>query len=264
MNTTVPMDAAVAMDATETLEQLTEIGNDVVAHLGTGHREAVYQVAIATALAGRFIPYSTEVCCPFMYRRKCVGYGKADIVVHNIIVELKVSTGASNTTTNANMADARTQVSHYVDALSVLEKQQYIGVVMRVDKHTQTMQTQAIDTDGDVIFDSFEDGTPEKDIQDEHTKGVDLMCLFNKRYKLVSCMGARDVTKGRKGIPLHRLTEYLSTQLTTHSDEDKITAIAEFLKTHFTCKTVSKHSLPGTSKRQVVCYPVNGARVVLV
>lgn len=58
--------------------------------LGFGHKEEVYQKALASELDSLSIPYENEVYLPVLYKNERVGSYRADFVVDKkIILELK-------------------------------------------------------------------------------------------------------------------------------------------------------------------------------
>ena len=66
----------------------------VLADLGLGHSEAVYQRAMVGRLARAGVPALTEVPVPFFCDGLCVGHGRVDILLDTHVVELKVTHAA--------------------------------------------------------------------------------------------------------------------------------------------------------------------------
>jgi GxxExxY protein len=72
------------------LEQnLINIAREIYSTLGRGFTENVYHKAFETELRLKGIPYETEKIIPFIYKGYQVGFGRADIVLENIVLEFK-------------------------------------------------------------------------------------------------------------------------------------------------------------------------------
>ena len=59
--------------------------------LGPGHRERIYHNALITALNRRAIPHRSEVACPIWFMGECIGMGRADLVIEDLIVDIKAN-----------------------------------------------------------------------------------------------------------------------------------------------------------------------------
>jgi GxxExxY protein len=57
--------------------------------LGPYHSECTYKTALLCEFSRMNIRCQSEVVCPYMFDGKCVGFGKADIVTENTVLELK-------------------------------------------------------------------------------------------------------------------------------------------------------------------------------
>ena len=76
------------------MDEIKKIANDVYTKLGSGHTESVYHRAVEVEFRNRGVDYASEVVTPIMYKNNYVGYGRADIVLCNLIViELKANVG---------------------------------------------------------------------------------------------------------------------------------------------------------------------------
>ena len=107
---------------------LKELSENVLETLGKGQREAVYQRALSTALNRRGVFHRTQVDCPIMYMGECVGVGHADLVVDNLVVELKVLQRVP--------AGASDQLQKYVESLQRTEGRPFRGVVLNFNSLT--------------------------------------------------------------------------------------------------------------------------------
>jgi GxxExxY protein len=96
--------------------------------LGKGHRESVYRRALSTALNNKHICHRTHVDCPIIFMGECVGVGQADLVVEDLVIELKVlqkvPTGASD------------QLCKYIDSLERTEASPFRGVVINFNSQS--------------------------------------------------------------------------------------------------------------------------------
>jgi GxxExxY protein len=94
--------------------------------LGVGHTEKVYHNALLIELQHNKIPYRSEVMCPYFYRGKCAGYGSADVVVFDTILELKSS--------SVEPLIHAPQLKKYVFSLRMHEKTQYNGMLINFNQ----------------------------------------------------------------------------------------------------------------------------------
>ena len=240
---------SMVTDIMASLAPLHDAAAMVMREMGPGHSEAVYHSALLVELNARHIPYRSEVCCPFMFQSTCVGYGKADVVVNNVIVEIKVTAGVT--------AEAKLQVLKYVQSLGDLEGREFVGAVLVMDRVSGRALLQAFDADGDEVYQgrpipAEETSTPEQVLDDA------LMRAFRTKYKFV----ARPATC--RGVRMHRLVEHLrrTAGLTVSDETDR--CILRFLRDHFEMRTESHCARRTGSRRITMCYPLDGSGVILV
>lgn len=96
--------------------------NRVMTDLGTGHREAIYARALYVALNNARIAHRSEVDIPIMYMGQCVGHGRADLIIDNVIVEIKAM--------HRPPKEAMGQLNKYVTNLSQVEKRRFQGILL--------------------------------------------------------------------------------------------------------------------------------------
>lgn len=232
----------------ETLQTIQDVAQTVCEFMGKGHSESVYQNAMIAEFCNRGMPCRSEVCCPFMYRNACVGYGKADIIVGNVIIELK--------NLSRPMAEIRTQLQRYTEALSELEKNTFYGAVVVLDKASGSVKMQAIDRSGTIILDSGN----KVEIDCAKTDMAVLQGVFHRKYKF-----AKKGT-GKQAIPYERLLRYLeqnTPNMQERNEKAKRNArrqIHKFISLMFHKRLVSSHK----SKRSVMCYDKNGASIIML
>lgn len=65
------------------------LAKDIFTKLGPGHSEAVYGKALAVGLQMQQISYENEKTVPILYENRQVGTCRLDLVVSNLVIELK-------------------------------------------------------------------------------------------------------------------------------------------------------------------------------
>jgi len=68
---------------------LFSVAQDIWSALGPGYSESVYHSAFEVALRKRGISYETERIIPVSYEGQNVGHVRADLIVGDIVIELK-------------------------------------------------------------------------------------------------------------------------------------------------------------------------------
>ena len=110
------------------MDCIRNLSLQVMGTLGKGHRESVYRRALSTALNNKHICHRTHVDCPIIFMGECVGVGQADLVVEDLVIELKVlqkvPTGASD------------QLCKYIDSLERTEARPFRGVVINFNSQS--------------------------------------------------------------------------------------------------------------------------------
>ena len=96
--------------------------------LGTGHREAVYHNALITALNKARVFHRSETVCSISYLGETVGYGKADLILDDLVVELKA--------TSRMPSESSGQLKKYVESLTRTEKRPFRGVIINFNQKT--------------------------------------------------------------------------------------------------------------------------------
>ena len=100
----------------------------IMSSLGKGYSERVYHNAFCAHLSQANISYRTEVLCPVMYRGQCVGTGSADLVLGNMVIELKANKEPASL--------ALPQLRKYIKSLSHLENKTYTGAVINFNQNS--------------------------------------------------------------------------------------------------------------------------------
>lgn len=102
--------------------------NQVMLDLGVGHREGIYAKALNVALNKLNIPHRSEVDIPIMYMQQCIGHGRADLIVGDIIIEIKAVYRPPK--------EAMGQLQKYVENLTKVEKVKYKGMILNFCQNT--------------------------------------------------------------------------------------------------------------------------------
>ena len=96
--------------------------------LGMGHRERIYHNALITALNRRGIPHRSEVACPIWFMGECIGVGRADLVIGDLIVEIKAN--------KLPPTETSAQLRKYIQSLTRSERREFRGVVVNFNQKT--------------------------------------------------------------------------------------------------------------------------------
>ena len=96
--------------------------------LGKGHREAIYHSALITALNRERVAHRSEVPCPIWFMGECIGTGRADLVIGELVAEIKANR-MPPTTTSA-------QLQKYLQSMSRAERRVFHGVIINFNQKT--------------------------------------------------------------------------------------------------------------------------------
>lgn len=112
------------------LQTLRTHAGAVMRALGKGHTERVYHRALITSLNRDRVPHRAEVLAPIYFMGEVVGFGRCDVVIGNLAVELK-----------ANMhcpRKASSQLQKYLEGMKGASKRrtQIKGAVVNFSQRT--------------------------------------------------------------------------------------------------------------------------------
>jgi GxxExxY protein len=107
---------------------LLKHAQNVMRGLGKGHRECIYAKALNVELNRHGIPHRSEVDISVLFDGECVGNCRADLVVENLIVEIKA--------VHKPPLEALAQVQKYVENLSRIERKKFKGIVLNFCQKT--------------------------------------------------------------------------------------------------------------------------------
>jgi GxxExxY protein len=108
------------------IDALKGQASHVMRVLGVGHSERIYHNALITALNRRQTPHRSEVSCPIWFMGECVGMGRADLVIEDLVVEIKANKLPPSETSG--------QLRKYIQSLSLAERRDFCGVVINFNQ----------------------------------------------------------------------------------------------------------------------------------
>lgn len=111
-----------------TVEILKAHAVQVMRTLGKGHSEKVYHSAMVISLNRKGILHRSEVTVPIYFLGECVGFGRADLIVDDIVVEFKANMRPPSSTSP--------QLQKYLASLTGYEKKYYLGCVINFSQKT--------------------------------------------------------------------------------------------------------------------------------
>jgi GxxExxY protein len=74
-----------------TVKRIEQLAREIYDTLGTGHTESTYQGAMEIAMRLEGEHYEAQKVVPVLYKGMQAGYGIADVVLANIVIELKAA-----------------------------------------------------------------------------------------------------------------------------------------------------------------------------
>jgi GxxExxY protein len=118
---------------TLTVKGLQDHAIRVMKSLGKGHTERVYHRAMITSLNKDGIRHRSEVQAPIFFMNEIVGTGRCDLVVGDLVVEIKANTMPPSS--------AASQLWKYTYSLARAEQCRYSGVILNFNQKTGVVQT---------------------------------------------------------------------------------------------------------------------------
>ena len=102
--------------------------NHVMRCLGRGHSENIYHRALITAMNKAGISHRSEVSCPIWFMGECIGVGRADMVIDDVVIEIKANRLPPKQTS--------AQLQKYLISLSRAESKTFRGIVVNFNQRT--------------------------------------------------------------------------------------------------------------------------------
>lgn len=100
--------------------------NHVMRCLGVGHSESVYHRALITAMNKAGVQHRSEVSCPIWFMGECIGMGRADMVIEDVVLEIKANRLPPKATSP--------QLQKYLVSLAQAERKDFKGVVVNFNQ----------------------------------------------------------------------------------------------------------------------------------
>lgn len=100
--------------------------NHVMRCLGMGHSESVYHRALITAMNKAGVQHRSEVSCPIWFMGECIGVGRADMVIDDVVLEIKANKLPPKATSP--------QLQKYLVSLTKAERKDYKGLVVNFNQ----------------------------------------------------------------------------------------------------------------------------------
>jgi GxxExxY protein len=113
---------------THALDTLKGMARHVMHCLGKGHREAIYHAAMITALNRERVAHRSEVPCPIWFMGECIGTGRADLVIGDMVAEIKANRMPPTV--------ASPQLQKYLKSMSRAERRVFHGVIINFNQKT--------------------------------------------------------------------------------------------------------------------------------
>jgi GxxExxY protein len=153
--------------------------NYVMKSLGKGHTENVYHKALITAMNKAGIVHRSEVSCPIWFMGECVGFGRADLVVGNVVVEIKANKLPPKSTS--------AQLKKYLESLAYAEKKTFQGMVVNFNQKNGCV---------DVFKEPFSEGNTSEVFERSTKKDTELWRDAPRMFKRKALLNLK---KGRRG-----------------------------------------------------------------
>lgn len=113
-------------EMTGAMHVLRVAAKQVMAALGKGHTERVYHRAMITLLNKKGISHRSEVLAPIYFLGEVVGFGRCDLVIKNLVVELK-----ANTRCPTNFSP---QLRKYMTSMGATEHKRFHGIIVNFNQ----------------------------------------------------------------------------------------------------------------------------------
>jgi GxxExxY protein len=138
LHTEIVVKSTLNSKTANTIDKIVDLCADVKKQLGAGHTEYAYQQALIVALGECQMHCRSEVLCPVVYNHVCVAVGRADIVVDNVIIELKTIVSVTK-----NVIE---QICKYIEALNTMHdnRKLFCGVIVNFGGHKKTVEVYTV------------------------------------------------------------------------------------------------------------------------
>ena len=117
-----------SQDLQNVISLIYSLSCEVMQDLGVGHRESVYHNALIVILNSRQIAHRSEVTLPIMFMNECVGMGRADLIIGNVVIEIKAVCRCP--------LNVSGQIKKYMDSMAGIQQKNVVGVVLNFNQNT--------------------------------------------------------------------------------------------------------------------------------
>lgn len=121
-----------ARETAQTMRALREAAKSVMACLGKGHSERVYHRAMITLLNKKGVSHRSEVLTPIFFLGEVVGMGRCDLVIKNLVVELKANTRCPT--------HFSPQLRKYMTNMGATEHKRFQGIIINFNQRSGAVE----------------------------------------------------------------------------------------------------------------------------
>jgi GxxExxY protein len=114
------------------VQVLREHARGVMAALGKGQTERVYHRAMITSLNKKKVQHRSEVLAPIVFLGEVVGFGRCDLIIGDLVVELKANAQCPS--------KASPQLCKYMASMGATERKKFRGVVVNFNKRSGAVE----------------------------------------------------------------------------------------------------------------------------
>jgi GxxExxY protein len=118
--------------------ELRLMARQIMTALGKGHTERVYHRALITLFNKKRVAHRSEVLSPIYFMGEVVGFGRCDLIVKNMIVELKANKKCP--------AAFSPQLDKYMASMATAERRRYRGVILNFNQRTGIVEVHQAST----------------------------------------------------------------------------------------------------------------------
>jgi GxxExxY protein len=114
------------MTSKQTITTILGLAKNVMRELHIGHRETVYGKALQHSFNHFGLGFRSEIHCPIYYMNTIIGYGRADFIVGDFVIEIKANKLAPD--------HANDQIVKYMKSLQKAEGKSYQGLIINFNQ----------------------------------------------------------------------------------------------------------------------------------
>lgn len=115
-------------ESSRSMRVIREAAKQVMDALGKGHSERVYHRALITLLNRKGVAHRSEVLTPIYFLGEVVGVGRCDLVIQNLVIELKA--------VNRCPITFSPQLRKYMINMGATERKRFNGIIINFNQKT--------------------------------------------------------------------------------------------------------------------------------